>query len=67
MSGLEVRYFYEVSRIKDSELIQRLVDQLSEVDECLTDLSWHTDRGVLQRTQKVLAAAEAVGFKPSSQ
>lgn len=76
MSGLEVRYFYEVSRIKDSELIQRLVDALNNIgvnpdvvnwDDCADGhIAGEFDFGDARAIVKSLAAAEAAGFKPSS-
>lgn len=63
MSGLEVRYFYEVSRIKDSELIQMAVDMAHSRAYEWTDPEF---RAALMDTELAfLAAAEAAGFKPS--
>ena len=34
-----------------------LLSQLEEVDEILTSLDWHTDRGLLQRVRNTIAKA----------
>lgn len=35
--------------------------QMQEVDEVLTDLGWHTDRGLLERVRAALAATKPKG------
>lgn len=34
--------------------IGELVNQMREVDDCLSQMGWHTDRGVLQRVKSSL-------------
>lgn len=54
----EVRHYYEASRAKDAELIQRLVDAL----QYLGDIGvWYPEQA------EALNAAEEAGFKPSDQ
>jgi hypothetical protein len=54
----------EADRAKDAELIQMLVDEVSEwmqpnLDERFRGEQWHQSKRILD------AAAEAAGFKPS--
>jgi hypothetical protein len=60
-----IRDIYEHHRAKDAELIQQLVDEVSEwmqpnLDERFRGEQWH-------QSKRILDAAATAGFKPSDQ
>ena len=60
---MQSRQRYESARAKDAELIQQLVDEVSEwmqpnLDERFRGEQWH-------ESKRILDDAEAAGFKPS--
>lgn len=40
--------------------LEETLSQLDEVDEALTELGWHTDRGVLQRVKQLTGSSPNV-------
>lgn len=75
MEGLEhVRDIYEAARAKDAELIQKLVDALDwyvKEDDVMEGGEWDEMNAPWiegrNEAEKVLAAADARGFKPTEQ
>ena len=70
----QVRDHYEAARAKDAELIQRLVDVLDwyvKEDDVMEGGEWDEMNAPWiegrNEAEKVLAAAEAEGFKPTEQ
>jgi hypothetical protein len=64
-SAMAVNGLHEDARAKDAELIQQLVDEVSEwmqpnLDERFRGEQWH-------ESKRILDAAEAAGFKPTDQ
>ena len=46
------------AQAEEGEPRDELREALAEVDETLTELGWHTDRGILMRVRSALAAHE---------